>query len=469
MPVGATNCLSCHNTSNWKPSSWNHTQVTVANSCTTCHSGSYLPAVGRPAAHIPYQTLGGVAIANCDTCHKGGTTSWTPSKFHANVSVSNQCATCHTGSNPPAVGKPNTAIHNGVTNCESCHKSTASWAGAKVDHSGFNAATNCASCHNGSAATGKSAKHVPVAATNCIGCHSTTGWTPTKWNHTQVTVTNSCATCHTGGFPPADGKSATHIPYQTLSGVSIANCDTCHKAGFAAWAPSKFHSNVSLSNQCSSCHLTGTYGLTSKPTTAIHSTVTGNCESCHKSTASWAGAKVDHSTYTVATNCSTCHNGSAATGKSAKHIPVAATNCISCHNTTGWTPTKWNHTQVTVTNQLCDLSQRFLPAGRREACKPHPVPDSDRRRHRQLRFLSQGRLRSLVAIEIPQQCVAEQPMLQLSFDWNLWANLQADHGDSQHGDGQLRELPQIDSQLGRRQGGSQHLHSGHQLLNVPQR
>ncbi len=362
IPVAATNCITCHSTTGWTPSKWNHTQMTVANACATCHTGGFPPADGKSATHIPYQTLSGVAIANCDTCHKGGYAAWAPSKFHSNVSLSNQCSNCHLAGTYGLTSKPTTAIHSTVTgNCESCHKSTASWAGAKVDHSTYTVATNCATCHNGSAATGKSGTHIPVAATNCITCHSTTGWTPTKWNHTQVTVANTCATCHSGSYPPADGKNATHIPYQVLTGVAIANCDTCHKGGYVAWSPSKFHSNVSLSNQCSSCHLTGTYGLTSKPTTAIHSTVTGNCESCHKSTASWAGAKVDHSTYTVATNCATCHNGSAATGKSAKHIPVAATNCISCHNTTGWTPTRWNHTQVTVTNQCSTCHSGSYP------------------------------------------------------------------------------------------------------------
>ena len=43
--------------------------------------------------------------------------------------MASQCASCHTGSYPPAVSKPANATHASVTgNCESCHKSTASWA-----------------------------------------------------------------------------------------------------------------------------------------------------------------------------------------------------------------------------------------------------------------------------------------------------------------------------------------------------
>ena len=363
VPVGATNCIACHSTSNWKPSSFSHTQVAVTNQCASCHTGNYPPADGRSATHIPYQTLSGVAIANCDSCHKQGYTAWNGAKFHASVAVSTQCAACHTGGFPPAVGKPNTAIHSGVTgNCESCHKSTTSWSAAKVDHSTFTAATNCGSCHNGSTATGKSGTHVPVGATNCFSCHTTTAWKPTKFNHTQVTAANQCASCHTGAYPPADGRTANHIPYQTLSGVSIGNCDSCHKQGYTAWSGARFHSSVTVSTQCVSCHVSSYPDATgTKPNNATHTGVTGNCESCHKSTSSWSSAKVDHSTFTTATNCGTCHNGSAATGKNATHVPVGATNCINCHTTTAWKPTKFNHTQVVVASQCASCHSGAYP------------------------------------------------------------------------------------------------------------
>ncbi|MFX8672379.1 cytochrome c3 family protein, partial [Acinetobacter baumannii] len=74
--MGATNCIGCHNTTGWTPTKWNHTQVTVAAQCATCHSGAFPPADGRPANHIPYASLSSTAIANCDSCHKGGYTSW---------------------------------------------------------------------------------------------------------------------------------------------------------------------------------------------------------------------------------------------------------------------------------------------------------------------------------------------------------------------------------------------------------
>ncbi|MDP2007087.1 MAG: cytochrome c3 family protein, partial [Rubrivivax sp.] len=183
IPTGATNCIGCHNVSTWKPTKFNHTQVPVTAQCANCHTGSYPPADGKGASHTPYPLVAAVAGANCDTCHKSGTTSWTPARLHQNTTVTTQCATCHTSN------KPNDATHAGQTQCENCHKGTTTWTGAKVDHNSFTAATVCSSCHNGSGATGKNATHIPSGATNCISCHNVSTWKPTKFNHTQVPVT----------------------------------------------------------------------------------------------------------------------------------------------------------------------------------------------------------------------------------------------------------------------------------------
>ena len=352
MPVAASPaCDSCHSTGNWRPTRWNHTQTGVTNQCSTCHSGAYPPADGRPANHVPYQTLAGVPITNCDSCHRSGYAAWAPARVHSNVSISMQCASCHTGSYPPAVGRPNTAIHVGATVCETCHRSTATWASARVDHSTFTAATNCTTCHNGSTATGKPAAHIPVAATNCISCHSTTTWRPTSWNHTQVVVTNQCSTCHSGAYPPADGRPTAHIPYQLIAGAAITNCDSCHRSGYAAWTPARFHSNVSVSTQCATCH-TGSYPpAVGRPNTAVHVGVTV-CESCHRSTTSWTSVTFAHSpANAVGTGtCDTCHNGGTARGKPTTHIPVTTgvARCDSCHRSqASWaSAVTMNHTVV---------------------------------------------------------------------------------------------------------------------------
>ncbi len=358
VPVGSTNCASCHNKSpqSWKPTLWNHSQVPVTSQCATCHSGAYPPADGKNPTHIPYASVSGVGNASCDGCHKSGYVLWTPARFHGSFTVATQCASCHTGSFAPAVGKPNTPIHVGVTVCESCHKSTASWSGAAVNHSTFTIATNCASCHNGTAATGKPVNHMPVGVTACGSCHnkSPQSWKPTLWNHSQVPVASQCATCHSGAYPPADGKRANHIPYATVTGVGNANCDGCHKAGYALWTPARFHSSFTVSTQCASCHSGSFAPAVGKPNTPVHVGVTA-CESCHKSTAAWSTVTFSHSpANAVGTGtCDTCHNGSAAKGKTPAHIPVTSgvTKCDSCHKSQASfaTAVTMNHAVVVAT------------------------------------------------------------------------------------------------------------------------
>jgi hypothetical protein len=361
------NCFTCHGVApgGWTPTKWNHTQQVVTAACAGCHSGGYPPADGRPTNHIPYQTVALTATANCDSCHKGSFTTWANGRLHSNYSITTGCASCHNGAFLAAVGKPNNATHATVTgNCESCHKSTTTWAGARTDHSTFTAATNCASCHNGSAATGKPGTHIPTTA-NCFSCHNVSPqlWTPSKWNHTQVVVANACASCHSGGYPPADGRPANHIPYQTVAVSAAANCDGCHRGSTTTWANGRFHTYYTVSTGCVSCHtLTagGTYlNAVGKPATATHTGITGNCESCHRSTAAWNTVTFAHSpANAVGTGtCDTCHNGSTAKGKPATHIPITAATakCDSCHRSQASFATSVTMNHTVVNTQQCKL------------------------------------------------------------------------------------------------------------------
>ncbi|MEY4750917.1 MAG: hypothetical protein RIQ60_3131 [Pseudomonadota bacterium] len=385
--VKAGSCASCHNGINANGKTANHITTTAscdschrvgaawasnvvfdhagvaAGTCASCHNGS--KATGQSARHVPNAQVSGMGTA-CDSCHRSGFTSWLPAKVHANFAISSACATCHTGSYAPAVGKPATPVHANAGACEGCHSSTSVWAlGARPDHGVFNSSTNCANCHNGSTAPAQSANHIPTSQ-NCIVCHSATAasWKPTAWNHTQLPVAGQCASCHNGAYPPADGPVAKHIAYKSVSAAATANCDACHKAGYASWNPGAFHRNFSVTSGCASCHNAGAVGATQKPATAIHSGVTV-CETCHTNTSAWAsGGRPDHSAYSASTACATCHNGSTAPGKSNTHIPTSA-NCSTCHTATAtsWKPTLWNHTQQAVAGQCASChSGGFAPA-----------------------------------------------------------------------------------------------------------
>jgi hypothetical protein len=315
--------------------------------CASCHvSGARYSRgnVVRPANHLP-TTLA------CSVCHN--TKTYIGVVFNHQGVSAGSCQSCHAGTGG-ATGKPANHIQTSAS-CDSCHRTTAWVPAAKFDHTGVVAGT-CTSCHGAGKATGKSATHVPTNANqSCDDCHkSFTAWRPTAWNHTQMAVTSQCASCHSGAFPPADGRPSNHVPYASIASVASANCDSCHKGSFTTWANGRVHSNVTVSTSCVTCHtLTagGSYlSAAGKPATATHASVTGNCESCHKSTTNWSSASVDHSTFTAATNCAQCH-GVSARGKPATHIP-ATLNCFTCHNVSpqSWTPTKWNHTQLVVAN-----------------------------------------------------------------------------------------------------------------------
>ena len=361
IPVAATNCASCHRTNKWTPTTWSHTQVAVVGQCASCHTGAFQPADGKPAQHVPYQTVASVAAANCDSCHKSGFTAWAPARFHLNASVSNGCASCHTGAYQAAIGKPNTPIHAGVTTCESCHTSTSAWTSANFTHSAANAVGTgtCDTCHNGSTATGRTAAHIPVTTgvARCDSCHRSQAnfRSAVSMNHTVV-ATTTCKTCHNGGYTSqgptgALGKPGNHIPEATLPGGGALDCNACHKSGFSSWGSARLHANATVSTGCASCH-TGAYlAAVGKPATPVHAGVTV-CESCHRSTASWTVATFSHSAANaVGTGtCDTCHNGSTATGKTAAHIPVTTgvARCDSCHRsqTAFATAVTMNHTVV---------------------------------------------------------------------------------------------------------------------------
>ncbi|MFC5520171.1 cytochrome c3 family protein [Polaromonas jejuensis] len=287
------NCDSCHNTQTFTGARFNHSGV-VAGTCATCHNG--ITAPGRPANHIPYQTVAGVAITNCDTCHKGGFAAWTPARFHSNVPVSTQCASCHNGSYPPAVGKPNTPWHVGVTACELCHRSSSNWLAVQFTHSPANAVGTgtCDTCHTGTGARGKPATHIPVTTglARCDACHRSQASfaTAVAMNHSVVT-TSACKSCHNGnyttqGVTGALAKPANHIPESQLLNGAGMDCNACH-ASTANWAGVRMNHGASLgggAGWCKSCHATGSNYLGNMERQALtHKTKTPPAIDCSES------------------------------------------------------------------------------------------------------------------------------------------------------------------------------------------
>ena len=334
--IGTTaQCDTCHSsTASWATATFNHAVATpaVAGRCASCHNS--VAALGKPSSHIP-------TGAQCDSCH-ANFTSFKPAQMN-HSGMTGQCSTCHNGSYlfANALKRPINHIPS-IAQCDTCHVSGfVNWSPVTMNHSGLNGL--CSSCHSGAYlaqnAQMKPVTHVSTSA-QCDSCHnSTISWATAVYAH-DASANGQCSTCHNGAT--ALGKPTNHIP-------TSAQCDTCHTNTTAFVPATMSHGSttgpVSAGN-CSSCH-SGTYvavnALTKTPT---HITTTAQCDTCHKSTITWAGASYTHGA-TATGNCSTCHNGATVLGKPATHIPTSV-QCDACHtNYTTFKPARMNHAGLT--------------------------------------------------------------------------------------------------------------------------
>jgi hypothetical protein len=149
-----------------------------------------------------------------------------------------------------------------------------------------------------------------------------------KFNHATVQG-QPCASCHNG--TTAIGKSARHIP-------TNAPCDTCHKSTIT-FAGARFN-HAATTAACATCH-NGTTAIGKPPR---HLATTAACDTCHKSTVAWDIVRVDHTNLTAP--CASCHNGTAAIGKPQTHF-VTTLPCDSCHRTVSWSAATYRHMSAT--------------------------------------------------------------------------------------------------------------------------
>lgn len=263
----STECVACHSTMAWKPSSFNH-------------NGTSFPLTG---AHntVP-----------CGQCHTGGQYAGTPS----------QCSGCHLD-NYNQTTNPAHAAGGFSFNCQACHTTTA-WQPATFDHSktaflltGAHAAVPCTQCHAGGQYAG-----TPTA---CSGCHLNDYNQTTVPPHASGGFPLECQTCHTTtAWQPASfdhGKTA--FP---LTGAHVAvPCAQCHAGGQYAGTPAT----------CSGCHLND-YNQTTNP---AHGSAGFplDCQSCH-TTSAWVPSTFDHNPFFPI-------------AAGSRHAPGRWTACSDCH------------------------------------------------------------------------------------------------------------------------------------------
>jgi len=146
-----------------------------------------------------------------------------------------------------------------------------------------------------------------------------------------------------------------------LTGVhAITPCESCHIGGKMAGTPS----------QCAYCHRAGSrIAETVMPTR--HVPTNEPCELCHRSAATWTGARFSHVSVTPGT-CFSCHNGVLVSGKPANHM-VTTMSCDACHRTLAWLPAAgFDHTGVVP--GTCDKAGCHSPGGSGLQLPPNHIP-----------------------------------------------------------------------------------------------
>jgi hypothetical protein len=284
-----TDCASCHTTSGWTPSTFDHSRSAfaltgkhTAVACSQCHVDKLFKGTPSDCAscHSKTDPHGGALGTNCAACHS--TSGWKPSSFDHNSSIFKL-----------------TGQHTTVA-CTKCH----------TDLKFKGTPTNCYSCH------AADDFHKGQFGTNCAACHATSGWKPSTFDHaksafplTGLHTSVACTSCHINGKftgTPKDCYSC-HASNDRHGGKYGTNCGACHST--SGWKPATFD------------HSKSAFPLTGAHTNTV-------CTKCH----------INNVFSGTPTNCFACH--------SAKdpHAGKAGTSCGTCHNTTAWKPATFTHT-----------------------------------------------------------------------------------------------------------------------------
>ena len=371
-----TTCQTCHNTSTWNATTFNHNTFTkfpltgghVNVACTQCHINNQFVGTPTDCASCHMKDFNGATNPNhvqsgfpttCQQCHT--TSSWLTATFDHNSTgfpltgahATVQCAQCHangnyslTSANTACVSchlkdfqgatQPNHVQANFAQTCQQCHNTTA-WTGASFDHSttgfpltGAHTALQCAQCHvNGNYG-------LTNANTTCVSCHLKDFQGTTNPNHVSSGFAQTCEQCHNTTAWTAATFNHNNTGFPLTGAHATVACASCHV--------NNNYNLTSANTPCVSCHLTNFQGTTNP------NHVTGGfpqtCEQCHNTT-SWLSATFDHSTTGFpltgahsTLQCAQCHvNGN-------YNLTAANTTCVSCHLTNFQTATNPNHVQA---------------------------------------------------------------------------------------------------------------------------
>jgi len=318
-----TTCVSCHLANYNATTNPNHITAKFSTSCETCHSTTaWTPSTFNHSTATTFPLTGAHITVSCVTCHPTGYTA-----------IPTTCVSCHLA-NYNATTNPNHITAKFATTCETCHSTTA-WVPSTFNHStattfpltGAHISVSCSTCHP----TGYTA--IP---TTCVSCHLATYNATTNPNHVTAKFPTTCETCHsTTNWTSSTFNHSTSTTFP-LTGAHIAlACAVCHPTNYNA-----------IPTTCVSCHL-ATYNATTNPNHAAAKFPT-TCETCH-STSNWTSSTFNHTSYFPITSgnhnvsCTTCHTNAAnyavfscvtsACHGNAHHQNQGSAGCYSCHPT----------------------------------------------------------------------------------------------------------------------------------------
>jgi hypothetical protein len=302
-------CASCHINARYK---------TTPTACFGCHNGMTAPGATSLLNSHPKTTN------YCEGCHQ--TTTWRDYRFIDHIQALAPCASCHNGK--IAQGKGPTHPATNIATCNTCHFNTVTWGGGILPAATPAATTPATTTANAAAAKSASAGTTANSATASTSTAASAN--PAKSSATASTALTAKTQNAGATAAPSPAKSSSQqASSQTLPGMRsgsskpdhstlIANCTRCHNGAAAPGKPAK------------------------------HIATNAPCETCHKSTRTFAGARVDHRSLTG--SCISCHNGSTAEGRPPRHI-MTVLPCDTCHQTTFWSPvTKFQHTSPAYVN-----------------------------------------------------------------------------------------------------------------------
>jgi hypothetical protein len=354
----SADCKGCHTSLTSFANATNYTHIPGdAGQCRTCHAGSAPTGKTIIANHI-------ATTAQCDVCH----TTWSShltaeagifadcstspktcmgATGHAAVTAPGACNSCHlpTGNKTITGGATTVTVvglaakHIPIASgaaCETCHGSgytsfsRSDWQTAMVHNSAVVSLASCNACHASPANTSFTST-TPLT----IRTTPTQGAGPNPSGHIQVT--GDCATCHTSGIYTSSGFTQSWAAGMNHSAVNTGTCKNCHAMAVPDYT---FATNVAVIGSQTPTPPSGTVAFH----TLSGNAPTSDCNVCHTSTTTFAGAAGHTHTSADANNCLNCHNGTnGGMIKITNHITTGA-SCDVCHTT--WSTQRANETGV---------------------------------------------------------------------------------------------------------------------------